>query len=116
LAEVLTDTGARSIRYIYDFGDSWEHILQIGELTDPNPSDIYPRLADTSGRCPPEDVGGFPGYQEFLNAMSNPKHPDYAHLKEWYGGSFDPNTPPADALRFEVFKLAKRWKHKEAVN
>ncbi|MCK8462808.1 plasmid pRiA4b ORF-3 family protein [Aliiroseovarius sp. S1339] len=116
LVEVLEDTGARSIRYTYDFGDSWEHRLQIGEFTDPNPGDLYPRQTDISGQCPPEDVGGFPGYEEFLDAMANPKHPEHANLKEWYGGSFDPSTPPADELRFEVLKLAKRWKPKKTIN
>ncbi len=116
LAEVLEDTDARSIRYIYDFGDSWEHKLQVGKVTDPIPGDLYPRLTEISGRCPPEDVGGFPGYEEFLDAMANPKHPEHANLIEWYSGPFDPNTPPADELRFEVLRLAKRWKSKKAAN
>jgi hypothetical protein len=46
----LTDTGARSIRYIYDFGDNWEHQLQIGKVTDPRPGDLYPRLTEVSGQ------------------------------------------------------------------
>jgi len=116
LAEVLEDTGARSIRYIYDFGDSWEHKLQMVKTTDPIPGDLYPRLTEISGRCPPEDVGGFPGYEEFLDAMADPKHLEHANLKEWYGGSFDPNKPPADELRFEVLRLAKRWTPKKVVN
>jgi len=116
LVEVLTDTGTRSIRYIYDFGDSWEHRLQIGDFTDPNPGNLYPRLTDISGRCPPEDVGGLPGYEEFLDAMAKPKHPEHENLKEWYGGPFAPSTPPADELRFEVLKLAKRWKPKKTIN
>lgn len=116
LAEVLNDTGARSIRYIYDFGDNWEHQLQFGKVTDPKPGDLYPRLTEISGQCPPEDVGGFPGYETFLDAMADPKHPEHAHLKEWFGGSFDPITPPADELRFEVLRLAKRWKPKKTIN
>jgi len=116
LAEVLEDTGARSIRYIYDFGDSWEHKLEIGPVTDPVSGDLYPRLTDIAGRCPPEDVGGFPGYEEFVGAMADPKHPEHAHLKEWYGDSFDPKITPTDELRFEVLRLAKRWKPKTAVN
>jgi hypothetical protein len=116
LAEVLTDTGARSIRYIYDFGDNWEHQIQIGKVTDAKLGDLYPRLTEISGQCPLEDVGGFPRYEAFLEAMAAPKHPEHAHLKEWFGGSFDPITPPADELRFEVLRLAKRWKPKETIN
>lgn len=116
LAEVLTDTGARSIRYIYDFGDSWEHKLQIGQIADPISHDLYPCLPGIVGQCPPEDVGGFPGYEEFLEAMADPKHPEHVHLKEGYGGSFDPAASPADELRLEVLKLAKRWKPKKTIN
>lgn len=113
LAELIEDTGTRTIRYIYDFGDSWEHKLQIGKITDPVPGELYPRLTEISGRCPPEDVGGFPGYEEFLDAMVYPKHPEHARLTEWYGGTFDPNAPDTDELSFEVLKLAKRWKPKK---
>ena len=116
LAELIEDTGACSIRYIYDFGDSWEHKLEICKITDPLPGELYPSLTDISGRCPPEDVGGFRGYEEFLEAMANPKHPEHTHLKEWYGGAFDPKTPDTDELRFEVLRLAKRWKPKKPVN
>ena len=116
LIKLIEDTGARSIRYIYDFGDSWEHKLRIGKITDPVPGELSPRLSEISGRCPPEDVGGFPGYEEFLEAVANPKHPEHAHLTERYGDTFDPNTPDTDELRFEVLKLAKRWKPKKAAN
>ncbi|MEP1695070.1 MAG: plasmid pRiA4b ORF-3 family protein [Paracoccaceae bacterium] len=116
LAELIGDTGVSSIRYIYDFGDNWEHKVEIGEITDALPCNIYPRLTDIAGRCPPEDVGGFPGYEEFIEAMTNPKHPEHAHLKEWHGGPFDPEIPAVDELRFEVLRLAKRWKPKTAVN
>jgi hypothetical protein len=116
LAELIEDTGTRTIRYIYDFGDSWEHKLEIGNIIDPVPGDLYPRLTDISGRCPPEDVGGFPGYEQFLEATADPKHPEHAHLKDWYGGNFDPKIPDSDEHRFEVLRLAKRWKPKKAVN
>ena len=72
--------------------------------------DGYPRLTEVTGKCPPEDVGGFPGYYEFLDAMADPKHPEHQHLKDWYGGTFDPNQPETDELKLEVLKLAKRWK------
>jgi hypothetical protein len=113
LAQVIEDTGAGTISYLYDFGDSWEHQIRIGTISDPVPGDLYPRLTEVSGRCPPEDVGGAPGYYEFLDAMADPKHREHHHLKEWYGGSFDPSTPPADELRLEVLKLTKRWKPKK---
>ena len=81
LAEVIEDTGARTINYLYDFGDSWDHKIKIGKISDPVPGELYPRLTDITGRCPPEDVGGAPGYEEFLEAMGDPKHPEHADMK-----------------------------------
>ena len=91
LGQVIEDTGKKTINYIYDFGDNWEHRIKIGRITDPVPGELYPRLIEVTGKCPPEDVGGFPGYYGFLDAMADPKHPEHDHLKDWYGGTFDPN-------------------------
>ena len=107
LAELIESTGARKIDYLYDFGDSWDHKIKIGKISDPIPGELYPRLTDVAGRCPPEDVGGFPGYEVFLEAMGDPKHPEHANLKEWHGGDFDPDMPDSDALRLKVLKLAE---------
>ena len=63
----------RTINYIYDFGDNWEHRIKIGRITDPVPGELYPRLIEVTGKCPPEDVGGFPGYYGFLDAMARSK-------------------------------------------
>ena len=110
LGQVIEDTGKKTINYIYDFGDNWEHRIKIGRITDPAPGELYPRLIEVTGKCPPEDVGGFPGYYGFLDAMADPKHPEHDHLKDWYGGTFDPNQPETDKLKLEVLSLAKRWK------
>ena len=116
LAEMIEDTGANTISYLYDFGDSWEHKITITSISDPVPGNLYPRLTEVSGKCPPEDVGGLTGYEEFLEGMADPKHPEHSNLKDWYGGPFDPNTPETDELRLQVLKLAKRWKPKKASN
>jgi hypothetical protein len=42
--------------------------------------------------CPPEDVGGPPGYFEFLTAIRDPTHQEHANLLRWIGGSFDPTA------------------------
>ena len=40
--------------------------------------------------CPPEDVGGAPGYAEFLAAIAHPRHQRYEEYRAWRGGGFDP--------------------------
>src|SRR5213083_2017316 len=55
LIDVLEDVGTKTLRYVYDFGDGWEHTIKIERLTDPVPGVAYPCLVDAAGRCPPED-------------------------------------------------------------
>lgn len=33
LIDALEDTGAKTIRYLYDFGDGWEHTIKIERIT-----------------------------------------------------------------------------------
>lgn len=77
--------------YEYDFGDGWRHEV-VYESSPESQSDKeeLPRCIDGARACPPEDVGGPWGYEDFLAAMKNPKHPRHAEFKEWFGGRFDP--------------------------
>ena len=58
LIDVIEDVGTKTLRYIYDFGDRWEHTIKVERLSDPVSGVAYPRLIEAAGRCPPEDVGG----------------------------------------------------------
>ncbi|WP_235858361.1 plasmid pRiA4b ORF-3 family protein, partial [Cereibacter sphaeroides] len=49
-----------------DFGDNWHHVIRVEKIGDAIPGADYPRLVRAIGACPPEDVGGVPGYAEFL--------------------------------------------------
>jgi hypothetical protein len=55
LIDVLEDVGARSFKYLYDFGDGWEHSVRIERIADAMPGIAYPRLIEAVGHCPPED-------------------------------------------------------------
>lgn len=76
------------LRYIYDFGDSWEHHLEVLEIRE-EPLES-PVCLDGSRSCPPEDCGGVPGYISLLEVMKNPSSPDYKEMMEWIGDDFDP--------------------------
>jgi hypothetical protein len=112
LIDVLEDVGARSLKYLYDFGDGWEHSIRIERVTNVVPGMTYPCLVEATGRCPPEDVGGPWGYREFLDAIANPDHEEHAERLEWIGGSFDPTDPDTPALTNAVEILAKSWARK----
>jgi hypothetical protein len=76
--------------YEYDFGDSWEHDLVIEKILPAEKGGQYPVCVAGKRACPPEDVGGIWGYQDFLKAISDPRHPEHAEMREWIGGDFDP--------------------------
>jgi Plasmid pRiA4b ORF-3-like protein len=109
LIDVLEDTGARSLKYLYDFGDGWEHTVRIERITEPVDGVAYPRLIEASGHCPPEDVGGPWGYREFLEAVADPDHEQHAESVTWVGGRFDPAVADTGRLTRAVATLAKRW-------
>jgi hypothetical protein len=112
LIDILEDVGVKTLRYLYDFGDGWEHTIKIERLVDPEPGALYPRLVEASGRCPPEDVGGPWGYAEMLEAINDPGHERHDELREWLAEDFDPHAIDIDALINDVAALAKKWSRK----
>lgn len=113
----LDDLAARGVKhfaYLYDMGDSWEHRLQIEKLLPADPAASYPRLIDGAGHCPPEDVGGIPGFYEFLDAIADPDHPDHEDRLDWYRGAFDPNDLDTKRLHKHLARIAARRKRAPA--
>ncbi|NLC24844.1 MAG: plasmid pRiA4b ORF-3 family protein [Oxalobacter sp.] len=89
LMDLGLQTG-QTFRYCYDFGDDWNHELLLEEDTY-IPADHIARTArciEGARACPPEDVGGIPGYEDFCEAMADPGHENHRELKRWYSGTF----------------------------
>lgn len=57
-----TDT---DFHYLYDFGDSWEHQVQIEQWLPTERGITYPFCLDGERNCPPEDCGAFGGMRSF---------------------------------------------------
>ena len=100
LAGVLKRPG-QTLTYIYDFGDSWEHRVQLNNHIDVDPNKKYPLCVSGVGNCPPEDCGGIHGFYEMLGILKNPNHPEYKDMKRWVGKSYDPQT-------FDILKTNTR--------
>ncbi|MEU7811608.1 plasmid pRiA4b ORF-3 family protein [Pseudonocardia sp. NPDC049154] len=66
--------------YLYDFGDSWEHVVEVVGAGGEGPGCV-----EGEGGCPPEDCGGVPGYEHLLEVLADPSHEEYEHLREWAG-------------------------------
>ena len=86
----LLDRGVERFLYVYDFGDDWRHDLIVEGVRDGDADVDYPAFVGGAGRAPPEDVGGPPGFEAFLDAIADPAHEDHDDLLGWHGGPFDP--------------------------
>ena len=61
----------------------------VKNVTDAAPDVDYPVFVTGERRAPPEDVGGPPGFMEFVEAISMRSHPQHKHMLRWYGGPFN---------------------------
>lgn len=71
--------------YAYDFGDGWEHDVQVL-----GPGGPVPGCLDGAGSCPPEDCGGTSGYAELVAALADPGHPEHDEMRTWVGDRLRP--------------------------
>jgi Plasmid pRiA4b ORF-3-like protein len=104
----LATGGVKHFTYLYDMGDSWEHRIQIEKRLAADLALSYPRFVDGAMRCPPEDVGGIPGFYEFLEAIADPKHPEHEDRLDWYGASFDPKDLETERIHKDLSRIAAR--------
>jgi len=78
--------------YEYDMGDSWLHVITLEEE---RPEKVPPppptagaqqrlvALVKAKGACPPEDIGGSFGFEDFKEVMADPDHEEHAEQAEW---------------------------------
>ena len=78
--------------YEYDFGDSWEHRVEVEKVTPRVAGQRYPRCLDGARACPPEDCGGIYGYTGILEALRAKKGKRRAEVLEWLDEGFDPEA------------------------
>jgi hypothetical protein len=91
LAQVLP-RARRKLLYTYDFGDGWEHDVQVEAVGPPEPKVRYPVILDGAMACPPEDCGGVWGYASLLAVLSDPNDPEYEEMLEWVEEPIDPEA------------------------
>lgn len=84
--------------YEYDFGDGWEHTILVEKILPADPAVHYPLCVAGKRACPPEDVGGVWGYEEFLEIIADPNAGEHDEMLEWIGGEFDPEEFDLDAI------------------
>ncbi len=63
--------GKAKMKYEYDFGDGWDHMITLEKVLPVEGGVKYPRVIKGKGACPPEDVGGIWGYRDIVEAMKD---------------------------------------------
>jgi hypothetical protein len=97
--DVIREPGDR-MRYVYDFGDYWQHDVVVEKVLAAEPGARYPVCLTGKGRCPPEDCGGVWGYAELRETLADPTHDEHTDMLEWLGlesaAEFDAHAFDAD--------------------
>lgn len=100
------------IEYTYDFGDNWQHTIELEGILEPVKGYKYPFCADGARACPPEDCGGPHGYAGLLEVLFDPSDPEHEDTVAWidsiHGCTFHPEQFYPAQVRFVSPK--KRFK------
>lgn len=104
----LLERGVTTLSYTYDFGDNWQHTVELEGVVDADVAAHYPRFIEGERRAPPEDVGGVSGFEEFLEAIAKPRHPQHRSVLQWYGKPFDPLDIGIDDITARMERLVRR--------
>ena len=96
-----------SLSYEYDFGDGWQHELILERITAFNKEQELPFCVGGRRADPPEDIGGIPGYEMFLQTLANRDDPAHEDTLELEVEDFDPEYFDVNDVNDELRKYAK---------
>ncbi|WP_039019815.1 plasmid pRiA4b ORF-3 family protein [Halocynthiibacter namhaensis] len=70
------------VSYVYDFGDYWQHRVDLVSTREVVPNEPLPRFVGGQWATPPEDIGGPPMYEAFKEARKDVNHLEHEWAKE----------------------------------
>ncbi|WP_248966226.1 plasmid pRiA4b ORF-3 family protein [Sphaerisporangium perillae] len=103
LAGLLPRPGGR-LAYRYDFGDCWDHDIEVEKIHQAAKNSIYPRCPAGGRACPPEDSGGPEGFA----TGSTPRR---ARCSDRASGTAPRGTRAE--VNAELAALAERWAQRD---
>lgn len=86
------------LHYDYDFGDGWEHLVEVLAVEPYDPTRPPVLLLAGARAAPPEDSGGPLGYEHLLDALADEDDPEHDEMMEWVGDGFDPDELDVQAV------------------
>lgn len=99
------------IRYLYDFGDAWDHDIVVEDVVPAEAGVAYPRCLTGRRAAPPEDSGGIWGYAHLCDVLADPEHPEHADRLEWLDldspTDFEPAAFDTDEVNEYLSRQAK---------
>jgi hypothetical protein len=105
VAALATELGiGGEFEYVYDMGDDWTHRVIVEPPPERWSTLELPLPVCTAGEsaCPPEDIGGPHGYENFLAALRDPRDDSHEAMLRWIGGVFDPRG-------FDLNRINRDW-------
>lgn len=99
----VVDAERATLRYVYDFGDTWQHTVRCEGVVKSDER-FHRRLLGGARAFPPEDCGGLGGYAQCVDVARGGE--DEEDLREWLG-DWDPDRFDLQAAR-GAFDVAVR--------
>lgn len=104
----IVDTEKARFMYEYDFGDGWEHRIEVMKIEEPKTDLRYPVCLGGKRACPPEDCGGIYGFYDMLAAIDDPQHEMHETFREWLDPDYDPEVFDLDGVNRQLRRLQPR--------
>lgn len=112
IEELLKRKGDKII-YLYDFGDSWEHVINLEKIVEKNPNvEFYPNLISAKRRAPDEDSGGIYGWEDICYVLGNRdvENGMYEEYIEWMTEGDEENLDFYTITEDDIRDIARRLK------
>jgi hypothetical protein len=104
----LVTRAKQKFAYLYDFGDSWEHVVTVEKILPSAEGVRVPVCLAGEFNGPPEDCGGVGGFCDLMQAMSRPRSKEYREMVEWLGGVYDAMGFDLGAINRQLARLKVR--------
>jgi len=104
LARVLKES-VTEFEYEYDFGDGWRHQVRVEGIMAATPYNDWSHCLTGENACPPEDIGGTGGFEDFVRSMADSEDEEHFACWNWHGGPFDPKGFDVNTTNARIRRL-----------